>query len=252
MRKMIFACDLDNTILYSYKHKQADDVCLEMRKGKEQGFTTRYAWELLQEVLQGEYYVPVTTRSLEQYRRIRWPQDRQPHYALTSNGSRLLVDGAVDESWKLDYAAWIEPQRAELERLAASVMERGEFIQAKLVDDSYLFAYCCAETDIRQSASDWQKRTTLEVRPSGRKLYFFPHRVDKGTAVRYLARRLGIDELAAAGDSCIDYPMLEAGSLALVPDQAAAAAISVRQIEICPSGSSFAEFVLGRAKALIC
>ena len=76
--------------------------------------------------------------------------------------------------------------------------------------------------------------------------------MDKGTAVRYLAGRLGIDELAAAGDSCIDYPMLEAGSLALVPDQAAAAAISVRQIEICPSGSSFAEFVLGRAKALIC
>ena len=66
MRKMIFACDLDNTILYSYKHKQADDVCLEMRKGKQQGLTTIYAWKTLQEVLKGENYGDVTTRSLDQ------------------------------------------------------------------------------------------------------------------------------------------------------------------------------------------
>ena len=40
MRKILFTCDLDNTLLHSYKHRQDGDVCIEILKEKEQGFTT--------------------------------------------------------------------------------------------------------------------------------------------------------------------------------------------------------------------
>ncbi len=34
--------------------------------------------------------VPVTTRSVDQYRRIRWPGSREPDLAVTTNGAILL------------------------------------------------------------------------------------------------------------------------------------------------------------------
>ena len=42
----LFLSDLDNTLLYSYKHRATDDVCIEYNKGKEQGFMTSYSFDL--------------------------------------------------------------------------------------------------------------------------------------------------------------------------------------------------------------
>ena len=36
MKKVILACDLDNTLIHSYKHKKDDDICIEFIKEKEQ------------------------------------------------------------------------------------------------------------------------------------------------------------------------------------------------------------------------
>ena len=37
MGKMLFASDLDNTLLFSRRHSRPGDVCVEMLDGKEQG-----------------------------------------------------------------------------------------------------------------------------------------------------------------------------------------------------------------------
>lgn len=36
--KLLFASDLDNTLLFSHQHAQAGDVCVEHLDGKAQGF----------------------------------------------------------------------------------------------------------------------------------------------------------------------------------------------------------------------
>ena len=41
MKNILFASDLDNTLLYSYKYKKKGDICVEFNKGKEQGFMTQ-------------------------------------------------------------------------------------------------------------------------------------------------------------------------------------------------------------------
>ena len=43
--------------------------------------------------------LPVTTRSIEQYRRIQWPEETVPRWALTANGAVLLRDGVMDRDW---------------------------------------------------------------------------------------------------------------------------------------------------------
>lgn len=41
---ILFASDLDNTLLYSYRHKQANNICVEKIVEKEQGFMPPYTY----------------------------------------------------------------------------------------------------------------------------------------------------------------------------------------------------------------
>ena len=41
MGTILFASDLDNTLLFSHRHRQPEDRCVERLNGAEQGFFTR-------------------------------------------------------------------------------------------------------------------------------------------------------------------------------------------------------------------
>ena len=186
MKDIVFASDLDNTLLYSKSHKREGDVCVEHIKGEAHGFMTPLAVEHLREVSQKVRLIPVTTRSVEQYRRIEWPEGTAPEYAVTTNGAVLLHGGEVDAA----------------------------FIRCRIVDDAYLFVYCADGVDAQEQAEKCQKRTSLRVEPSGRKIYFFPQRLTKGAALRELRRRFSPRKVYAAGDTAIDAPLLAAADRA--------------------------------------
>lgn len=73
MGTILFASDLDNTLLFSHRHRQPEDRCVERLNGAEQGFFTRETPDLLPQVVQRVHLLPITTRSIEQYQRIQWP-----------------------------------------------------------------------------------------------------------------------------------------------------------------------------------
>ena len=50
MNKLIFASDIDNTIMFSYKHRMECDICMEILDGKEQGFCTPNTFALLEQI----------------------------------------------------------------------------------------------------------------------------------------------------------------------------------------------------------
>ena len=79
MNKILFASDLDNTLLFSWRHKTDSDQCVEHLDGKEQGFCTQQSLELLASVCEQAQFVPVTTRSVAQYQRIAWPEIGRAH-----------------------------------------------------------------------------------------------------------------------------------------------------------------------------
>ena len=41
MGTILFASDLDNTLLFSHRHRQPGDRCVELLNGAEQGFLDR-------------------------------------------------------------------------------------------------------------------------------------------------------------------------------------------------------------------
>ena len=62
MKKILFACDLDNTLIHSLKHKKDDDVCIEKIGDKEQGFMSQRTLELLNQLSNEVEIIPITTR----------------------------------------------------------------------------------------------------------------------------------------------------------------------------------------------
>jgi len=69
----LFVSDLDNTLIYSYKRDIGPQKRLvEVKEGKELSFMTEYSCRLLCQIADRCCFVPATTRSLEQYGRIRF------------------------------------------------------------------------------------------------------------------------------------------------------------------------------------
>ena len=86
---LIFS-DLDGTLIFSASRKQPGDIVCEYKDNREISCITKRQAELLP----GLEIIPVTTRSIEQYRRIRFPEGFSPEYALTdSAGERSSRPG---------------------------------------------------------------------------------------------------------------------------------------------------------------
>lgn len=243
MGSILFASDLDNTLLFSYRHRQETDQCVELLEGKEQSFCTVRSLELLAQVNRKTRFVPVTTRSVSQYRRIHWPPDCVPQYAVTTNGGILLDNGAEDLDWHSQTLELTAPWREELSNLARRLPEAPMLRRSRIVDGLYLFAACDDGESAQAGGAFFAGQTSLEIAVSGRKVYFFPPPLNKGTAVRRLREKFRPDEVICAGDSVIDLPMFPMAGLGLLPDGAllsAAAGI----LRVHRGAGRFPDFVL--------
>ena len=236
--KILFACDLDNTLIHSYKKFREGDICVEIYDGREQSFISPRALDLLKKISARIFFVPVTTRSIEQYRRIFWAENFCPRFAVVANGA-FFLDGARQENFLREVVA---PYEDELKFQLAAAMPaavisekwlaiRGDnpnhqplitnhwhkaaadekiFSIARIVDESFLFLKCRDDFDAEKISFD----TSLTIQRTGKKIYLFPPRLNKGEALRLLAKKFSPEKIFAAGDSAIDLPMLELADVA--------------------------------------
>ena len=95
----ILFTDLDNTLIYSKKTDIKKRISVEVYKGEDNSFMSKYSYELLKKLHEKLLIVPVTTRTSIQYERINL--SIVPKYVLCANGGQLLKDGASDDEWYL-------------------------------------------------------------------------------------------------------------------------------------------------------
>lgn len=202
--KILFACDLDNTLIHSYKHRRADDICVEIYDGREQSFISPKALDLIKKISARIFFVPVTTRSIEQYRRIFWAENFCPRFAVVANGA-FFLDGDNRENFLREVVA---PYEEELKLQLAAADEK-IFSIARIVDESFLFLKCRENFDAEIFFD-----TSLTVQRTGKKIYLFPPLLNKGEALRLLTKKFSPEKIFAAGDSEIDLPMLELADVA--------------------------------------
>ena len=216
MINYLFACDLDNTLIHSYKHRTDDDICIEIYNGREQSFISSRAVELLKEVVKEVLFIPVTTRSIEQYQRIQWIEGTKPEYAVVSNGANLIHNGNIDKNWRHNINYHIQPYEDELQEQKEELSRDKNFSICRIVDDSFLFLKCSGAADVESISTELQEKTNLIVQNSGRKIYLFPPKLNKGEALIRLKKLFNPDKVFCAGDSVIDVPMLNLADVAFI------------------------------------
>ncbi|MCM1132846.1 MAG: HAD hydrolase family protein [Ruminococcus flavefaciens] len=239
---ILFACDLDNTLVYSYKKKQDGYICVEINKGREQGFMTAHTFADFKRMAEKAVFVPVTTRSVEQYRRIVFPNGYVPEYALVSNGATLIRNGEIDGSWNLICRS--DGLRGRLEEVYNRYCSDRRFINCRIVDESYVFVYCANDIDAESTAKELADSVNLDVELSGRKIYFFPENLNKGNAVKKLNGIIGCERIISAGDSSMDVSMLNIADRAVIPSGFGRDLLIHGRVAESPIDSIFSDFVV--------
>lgn len=249
MERIAFASDLDNTLLFSRKHALDTDLCVELLDGAPQGYLTRETPRYLARIMAGGLFIPVTSRSVEQYRRIQFPAVCRPRYAVTTNGAVLLADGEPDRQWLLESEEAVRPWRTALEETLAALEAQPLARRCRIVDGMFTFAACDTPEDARNLRGLLLDAAPLAGEVSGRKLYFFPPPVSKGAAITRLRARFGLEWVICAGDSSIDLPMLRQADVALVPRRDLMGDRPCRETVVCGPSERFYDFVLREAAA---
>ena len=100
MKNVILFSDLDRTIIHSSKFlkESINPEIVEFNKDKKPiSYMEKEALLLLNELSNNLLFIPVTTRSLEQYKRI--DLKITPLYSITSNGGIILKNNKRLKSW---------------------------------------------------------------------------------------------------------------------------------------------------------
>lgn len=226
---IVFHTDLDNTLIYSYKHDIGEKKhCVEIYQEREISFVTQETYRLLCMISDWKgrendqiLIVPTTTRTKEQYQRIDLGIGVFP-YALVCNGGVLLVDGKEDESWYQDSLRLIRDSKPELDRaLAFLEKETRRTFELRYIKELFVFTKCEEPEDVVADLRKVLDANTVDVFNNGAKVYVVPKALNKGKAVERFRHYIGADYVIAAGDSEFDISMLEAAEVGIAAPELA-------------------------------
>lgn len=227
---VMVACDLDRTLIYSANSMMLEGpdrdapslVVSEVYGGVPLSFMTRVAESLMRDLVLEAIFVPVTTRTMEQFHRVRIP-GRGTGYAVTTNGAVLLHNGEPDREWtdhiQNSVAANCAPLTEVLDHLTGPCKVE-EILRVRTAEDVFVYSIVDREDlspDYVEELSRWCEERGWRTSLQGRKLYCVPIPVTKEAAVAEIRRRVPAGTLIAAGDSKLDIGILELADHAVRP-----------------------------------
>jgi len=233
---MMFGCDLDGTLIYSYRSFGKDKIdspirCIETNKGKELSFMTEKAITLLHELSEKMMFIPVTTRTSEQYNRISLFKDEiRPTYAVVCNGGVILKDGQIDQDWQEYIRTKISNNTISIADIKRKIEETSDAIWVESIRVVDRFFICLiikpdsTPINILDEYSMWAEENNLLFSIQGRRVYFIPSFINKWDAVQYIAEKEDKKTVFAAGDSLLDVDLVEKSAFGLIPRHGSVAA----------------------------
>jgi hypothetical protein len=226
--RWLVACDLDQTLIYSRRAFRLPDGepepalrVAEVYGGGPASFTTERAASALAQLADCADLVPVTTRTLEQYRRV--DLGIRPRFAVTANGGTLLVDGLPDPGWERTVREALKASGRPLTEVAVLAERWADpsWVRTLRVADDFFVYLVAHERELIPDLTDLETELVLDgwtLSVQGRKVYLVPAALTKQAALAEVAGRVGGDSgVAAAGDSLLDAGMLEAADVAVRP-----------------------------------
>lgn len=228
----LLVSDLDRTLVHPARSLPAgqEAAVVEIYQGRGITVASHGTLAALGELAAAGAFVPVTTRSREQLRRItpiwRWAT---AGWAICANGATLLDHGQIDPQWEAIVeaagrdSAPVAEARAAFEREVGSPAAVDWMPLLRDCDERFLYATLLLD----RVPGDLQATADAALRPlrwhailHARKLYALPHHVCKGRALAYLRERTGAGAVMAAGDSLLDVELLLAAEESWCPRDA--------------------------------
>lgn len=215
---MLFISDLDNTLIHSVRRTSNRQVCVEEKNGEKVSFMSQKSYDMLQFINEKMDFIPITTRSLEQYRRIRLLKEKIPKYALTTNGGILLVEDKIDKDWQEESKELANLCEKELkESIDILKMDKNIILEPQNIDQLFIFA---KTKDIKHTENILERNLDLDdinIEKHRNKIYIIPKELNKGRAIKRIKERFGYEFTIGAGDSMFDLPMLQIVDIPVVP-----------------------------------
>lgn len=225
---MIFASDLDQTLIYSDNSKGditlEEMVPVELYEGRHISFMTKPAIEKLEQLASEIAFVPVTTRIPAQYNRLFGIKDKfKPQYVIVSNGGQILKNGEIDAEWNSIVREAVRLHCAHsseigglLEKIASP-----HWVRSSTLCDELFYSIAIERDNLPLEQLELLKGD-LALRGwsyslQGRKIYLVPEKVSKGAAIQYVKEKLSSSFVYAAGDSLLDESLLLVADYAISP-----------------------------------
>ncbi|MDQ0061786.1 HAD family hydrolase [Paenibacillus harenae] len=226
---MIYASDLDQTLIYSARSIGVPTdsygiVPAERHQEKTIAHISQEALRLLAYLPSDVQFVPVTTRTESQYRRIHIFQEViVPQFAVTSNGGNIMKNGVPDREWRVNIERRLAAgaaSAAEARTHFAGVLASDWVLREDLCDElfySILIDRERMELEAVMEKAEAVKSLGWEVSIQGRKIYIVPSVINKWDAIAHIKSRLGGLEVIASGDSLLDRCLLDQADYAIAP-----------------------------------
>jgi hypothetical protein len=227
----LVATDLDRTLLRSARaagpadpDDPAEVVVLERRRGVVTASLTRRAASGLAALDRDAVWVPATTRSTPEYRRLDLPGALgvAPRWVVCAGGAVLLAGDRPDAAWAarvgdlLAGAAPLAEVAGVLDRHLAALPPH-DAGRVRSADGALLVVRV-------RAPAGWVEELRAAVSGRGwrvvahdEKVHLVPVALDKAAAVAEVRRRCGAVRLLAAGDSPLDAGLLLAADAGIQP-----------------------------------
>lgn len=226
---MIYASDLDRTLIYSLGAIGVPEntpglVPAEIINGKTSSYISQQALNQLLELTKRVIFMPVTTRTIQQYQRINLFQETViPDYAVTSNGGNIIVGGVVDKEWRASIGRLVDRHSATADEVRSYIKAviRDEWIISESYCDELFFSFMVYRDQLPldeiTNLSDRLYKLGWRVSLQGRKLYAVPAAVNKSDAILHVRRTVRSEPMVASGDSLLDKCLLDSADYAIAP-----------------------------------
>lgn len=178
---------------------------------------------LLQHINEKIMFIPTTTRSLDQYKRIALFQEQiKPEYSIIANGGIILKNNTIDRDWEKIINSNLSniPMPQEMMKLCGFFLEGDEINSYRCCDGLFIYALLKSDKIDNEQFSVVDKvcrENNYSVTKNSRKIYIIPQFINKLEAVKYIMALTGEKNLISAGDSLLDLPMLKNSSYGIIP-----------------------------------
>lgn len=211
-------CDLDGTIVHSARRVDVADragaTVVERYEGRDVGFMSAEAWDLLKHLQRRCSFVPVTARTIRQFRRIVLPE--KPTVAVVACGAIVLIDDAPDPLWEAEVDRLIRDSGTDAKAVAAEMAALDVTEPPRIGDERFAFVRVRPGSDVRAFEAWSTERGWRIVRQDGR-IYALPAALSKQSAVGRVAEICDAEPFLALGDGMMDAELLASTPHALTP-----------------------------------